>query len=158
MTAPINISLSSEAQTKELAGVIASVLTMGDVVLLNGGLAAGKTFFVRAAVAALGQYEGVSSPTYTLANLYQTPKAQVLHIDAYRLKSPAEFADLALEDELDSSITFIEWGESLKGEFGSSLSLGFTTLVEAASARSVEITGQGARGKALLDSISKALV
>jgi len=152
---PILLHLESVAQTAKLAGAFARAMQAGDVVLLTGGLAAGKTLFVREAVAALGSKDAVSSPTYTLAHIYGSPKGPVVHVDAYRLESAADFADLALEDEVEQGLAFIEWGELLAGAFESyvGLSLALDPMVE--NARTATLTAHGSRGAALLAQVLK---
>ncbi len=149
-TSPLQLRLESEADTARLAVVFARHMCAGDVLLLTGGLAAGKTFFVRAAVAALGSPDAVSSPTYTLANIYSSPKGPVVHIDAYRLDSAADFADLALEDELAQGLAFIEWGAMLASEFDDYVSLELALGPALEHARLATLTSQGPRGAALL--------
>lgn len=101
----------SEADTGRLATEIAGRLEGGDVVFLRGPLGSGKTFFVRAAAAALGVTEAVSSPSFTMGQTY-AGRLPVHHLDLYRLSSLTE------EDLIDfepffagDAITFIEWPE-----------------------------------------------
>lgn len=150
------LSLTSEAATARLAQAFAQQMQAGDVLILNGGLAAGKTFFVRAAVAALGSKDAVSSPTYTLANIYTSAIGPVVHIDAYRLESAADFADLALEDEFESGVALIEWGEMLKGEFDDYVTLELAMEPEDETARTATLSASGPRGTALLAAALKA--
>lgn len=105
------------ADTADLAGRLAAELTAGDVVLLAGGLAAGKTTFVAAVAAALDFDGPVTSPTFTLANFYAGPALTLLHVDTYRLESAADFTDLGLADFMDDAATLIEWGDLVAGEF-----------------------------------------
>lgn len=150
ITSPPPVRLESEADTTRLAVAFAHAMRAGDVVLLAGGLAAGKTYFVRAAVAALGSTDGVSSPTYTLANIYTTPKGTVLHIDTYRIETVADFADLGLEDELAHGVAFIEWGLMLEGEFNDYVSLNLALDPTCEQARTATFSARGPRGTALL--------
>jgi tRNA threonylcarbamoyladenosine biosynthesis protein TsaE len=106
-------------------GVLAQRLRAGDTVLLKGDLAAGKTTFIKAAAAALGSADVVTSPTFALAQFYRTPGARILHIDTYRLADVAEYRDLALEEYAEESITFIEWGDKIAGEFPCYLEIDF---------------------------------
>ncbi len=152
ITAPVQIRLESEADTTRLAASFARHMQAGDVLLLNGGLAAGKTAFVRAAVAARGVADAVTSPTYTLANIYSGP---IVHMDAYRLDSPADFADLALEDEFERGIAFIEWGAMLAGEFDDYISLELALLPDNENARLASLTSHGPRGAMLLAAVLK---
>jgi tRNA threonylcarbamoyladenosine biosynthesis protein TsaE len=116
-------TVHSEAQTAQIAANLATSLKAGDVVLLDGSLAAGKTFFTRALVGALESEEDVTSPTYTIANIYETAKAPVLHVDAYRLKGANEFYHLGLDDYFDTGICIIEWGSRIEGFFENPLSI-----------------------------------
>lgn len=152
MTTPLppQLRLNAEPDTARLANAFAQALGAGDVLLLGGGLAAGKTFFVRAAVAALGSQNQVTSPTYSLAHIYQSPKAPVLHIDAYRLKTRAEFTDLGLEHEQETSITFIEWGAILAGEFDRWLRLDLALDPADSHARTATFSAHGAVAHAQL--------
>jgi len=152
---PSQLRLESEADTAKLAAAFARHMRAGDVLLLTGGLAAGKTYFVRAAVAALGSPDAVSSPTYTLANIYASPKGSVVHMDAYRLESPADFADLALEDEFARGIAFIEWGAMLTGEFDDYIGLELALVPQSEHARVASFTSVGPRGAELLAQVLK---
>jgi tRNA threonylcarbamoyladenosine biosynthesis protein TsaE len=111
------ITSRGPGQTGQIAGVLARRLAAGDAVLLTGPLAAGKTTFVKAVVAALGSTDLVTSPTFTLAQFYATPGAAVLHIDAYRLDDLAEFRDLGLAEFAETAISLVEWGEKVRSEF-----------------------------------------
>ncbi|MBU2868912.1 tRNA (adenosine(37)-N6)-threonylcarbamoyltransferase complex ATPase subunit type 1 TsaE [Pacificibacter marinus] len=119
----ITLHASDEAQTTRIASLLGKQMGAGDVALLDGSLAAGKTFFIRALVGALGSSEDVTSPTYTIANIYETPKAPVLHVDAYRLETAKEFYHLGLDDYFDNAICLIEWGTRIDGFFDAPLQI-----------------------------------
>lgn len=102
---------TSAAGTQALAALIAALLEPGDVLLLSGGLGAGKTTFTKGLVAALGSDEPVTSPTFTLLRTYRTDPV-VAHVDCWRLDQLDEVADLALDEILDDGgVAVIEWGE-----------------------------------------------
>lgn len=105
------VTLNDEAATAALGARIAKGLRAGDVVALSGELGAGKTTLARAILAALGVEERVPSPTFTLVQAYETPRLSVAHVDLYRLRKPAEIAELGLEDALDEGAALIEWPE-----------------------------------------------
>ena len=122
---PLMIRTNSPAETAEAAAALAPCLRKGDVVILSGELAAGKTFFVQSLVRALGSTDDALSPTFAIANFYETPVAPFIHVDAYRLSGAKEYADLGLDEYAERSILAIEWGERLGGAFSEYLSIEF---------------------------------
>lgn len=110
------ISMTPE-QTFELGLKIGEKLTGDEVILLSGGLGAGKTLLTKGIVAALGFNEAeVSSPSFTLVNVYPTSKCNVYHIDLWRLDDEIDIiASTNLEEIIaEESVVVIEWGEKLK--------------------------------------------
>lgn len=101
----------SEEETKQLALEFLTGLNTGDVVVLNGELGTGKTFFIKKISEALGIHNA-NSPTFALVNEYHG-KVRIYHFDFYRINKEAELHDIGLEDYLadTEAITFIEWGE-----------------------------------------------
>jgi tRNA threonylcarbamoyladenosine biosynthesis protein TsaE len=83
-------------------------------VLLRGDLGAGKTTLVKGIAAAFdaAAEEDVTSPTFTLIHEYRGPRANLFHIDLYRIDTLRELETLGLDDlRSDNSILLIEWGE-----------------------------------------------
>lgn len=116
MTSEI-IFLKDELETKKLGQNLASKLVPNTVLLLKGGLGAGKTTLIQGLGEALGINEPIVSPTFTLINEYLEGKIPLYHIDLYRLNS-AEIKGLHLENywqgmEVEAGITAIEWGDLL---------------------------------------------
>lgn len=99
-----------DADAMEALGArLAAVLRVGDLVLLNGELGAGKTTLTRGLGAALGARGAITSPTFVLARTHPTASGvPLVHVDAYRLGSAAEVDDLDLD--LAGAITVVEWG------------------------------------------------
>jgi tRNA threonylcarbamoyladenosine biosynthesis protein TsaE len=97
------------------AGVnFADNLTHGDVVALLGDLGAGKTVFTKGLCVGLGCDQLVSSPSYTLVNIYQG-KFTINHLDCYRLNSCEDMNDLGPDELLyPDGVTIIEWAEKIK--------------------------------------------
>ncbi|MFL5841846.1 MAG: tRNA (adenosine(37)-N6)-threonylcarbamoyltransferase complex ATPase subunit type 1 TsaE [Thermoleophilaceae bacterium] len=106
-------SSSSPAQTEEAGARLAAELSAGDVVLVSGELGAGKTTFVRGACRALGVTATVTSPTFTIGQLY-AGSPDVAHLDLYRLDGAEPGL---LEDYLTPErIGFLEWPELAEPE------------------------------------------
>jgi tRNA threonylcarbamoyladenosine biosynthesis protein TsaE len=140
--------------TARVAAALAPHLRAGDAVLLTGELAAGKTTFVSALVAALGSTSAVSSPTFSLAQFYETPGPRVLHVDTYRLTDLTEFRDLGLDEYLDEVIALVEWGELVAGEFVDPLRMHLAASdPEDGAARTVTVRGS-ARWAPVIDALA----
>lgn len=88
-----------------------------NVILLKGNLGAGKTTFTQFLLKNLGSTDEVSSPTYAIANEYDSPKGKVFHFDLYRMKSIEEVYDIGMEEYLDNAyLCIIEWPEVYEDE------------------------------------------
>lgn len=98
---------------------IGAHLQAGNILLLNGGLGAGKTLLTKGILNALDfDIDEVTSPSFTLVNLYRTPTADVYHIDLWRLDEKSDTAsDVGLDEILaeEKTIVIIEWSEKLRG-------------------------------------------
>ncbi len=107
------------AATEDLGRRIAEELEPGDVLLLVGELAAGKTTLVRGLAHGLGaDPEGVSSPTFVLIQTYPCSRIGILrlhHVDLYRLKRRQEMVELGLEELVadPAAVTAVEWPRDL---------------------------------------------
>jgi tRNA threonylcarbamoyladenosine biosynthesis protein TsaE len=117
---------TSAEQTRRLAGALAPVCRPGDLVLLSGGLGAGKTVFAQGFASALGVEGPVTSPTFTLARQYACAAnpagiEQLVHADLYRLDTLVEVLDLALPELVDAAaVGLVEWGEVAAPALGAS--------------------------------------
>ena len=106
------IELPDEAATAALATRLARLVRRGDVIALKGELGTGKTSFARAFIRSrAGHDEDVPSPTFTLAQAYETPDLTIWHFDGYRLRDPEEAWDLGIEDAFRDAVSLIEWPE-----------------------------------------------
>jgi tRNA threonylcarbamoyladenosine biosynthesis protein TsaE len=108
------VSSSSSPEQTEAAGArLAAELQAGDVVLVSGELGAGKTTFVRGACRALGVTAKVTSPTFTIGQLY-AGQPDVAHLDLYRLEGaePGLLEDYLTPDR----VGFMEWPELAEPE------------------------------------------
>lgn len=105
-----SIKVIDELAMHQLGLNLARLLDAGDLVLLTGPLGAGKTTMTRGVGEGLGVIGTVSSPTFVIARTQKREATSVplVHVDAYRLGSPAEFDDLDID--LAHSIVLVEWG------------------------------------------------
>ena len=147
------VTCRSREETAGVAAALAPLLRVGDAMMLKGPLASGKTAFVQELVAALGSKAEVTSPTFTLANFYQTPPGTFLHIDAYRISSVAEFRDLALEDFVSESITAVEWGNIVEQDFPNALSIDFEFVENEDSSRKLTFSAAAEKWQTVLASL-----
>ena len=110
-----SLFLPDEAATDRLGAVLATRLRPRDVVALVGGLGAGKTTLARAILRAASGEPAlvVPSPTFTLAEIYDTPKGTFWHFDLYRLEAPEQVFELGWEEARADGVALIEWAERL---------------------------------------------
>lgn len=98
-------------ETRALAAALAPVMRPGDLVLLAGDLGAGKTAFVQGLGQGLGATDPITSPTFTLAQQYDSDPT-LHHVDVYRLGNLNEVLDLGLTELLDDGgVVAVEWGD-----------------------------------------------
>ncbi len=84
----------------------------GGLVLLYGGLGAGKTTFIQGLAKGLGIRRRVISPTFMIARRYKYHKSYFFHIDLYRLTDRKEVKDIGIEEIWSkNNVVVIEWPE-----------------------------------------------
>ena len=106
-----HISRSVE-NTYDLAKRIADTLEGGEVILLNGDLGAGKTTFTKGLAKALGIESEVTSPTFTIMNVYEEGRIKLNHLDMYRIEHEDDLYELGVEDAMsEDTVTVIEWNK-----------------------------------------------
>jgi tRNA threonylcarbamoyladenosine biosynthesis protein TsaE len=112
MTRRERVTRSAE-ETQALGEEIGAGLGPGAVVACVGELGTGKTSFLQGVARGLGVASDVTSPTFTLVNVYRG-RLPVHHLDAYRTDSLTEVLDLGLEEMLDGEgVTLIEWADKI---------------------------------------------
>ena len=152
-----NVFVKTIDQTIEVAKCMAPALQLGDIILLKGWLASGKTYFVKSLASALGSTNSVTSPTYAIANFYDIKIGSLLHIDVYRLSGLPEFYDLGLEEFFPDSITVVEWGEKVSEAFPTYLSIEFTHVDFEKDYRKLTFSYVGDKWHPYIESLSRQL-
>jgi len=141
---PVRLTAATDADMRRLGARLAALLAPGDLLVLTGGLGAGKTTLTQGIGAGLAVPGAVVSPTFVIARVHRGGRLPLVHADAYRLGSVAEVDDLDLDASLEESVTVVEWGEGLvEGLTGDRLEI----VIEpgADERRTVTLTGVGAR-------------
>jgi tRNA threonylcarbamoyladenosine biosynthesis protein TsaE len=119
------------------------------VVYLSGELGSGKTTFARGFARAAGVRAPVRSPTYTLLEPYPAGGGTLIHLDLYRLRSPAELDSLGLREwAAPGHVWLIEWPEHGVGRLpAADLVVAFTA---GPAGHDIEVTAGSALGAAWL--------
>ena len=115
----LSVVTNNEQETMAVGEKLAMTVGKGVVFTLVGDLGAGKTHFVKGFVKGLGSSELVTSPTFTLLNVYENGRCPVYHFDMYRLSSREEAEELGFNEYFDlknlAGIVFVEWPEQVEG-------------------------------------------
>ena len=118
----VSLTVATAAQMRALGQSLATVLRAGDLVLLSGGLGAGKTTLTKGIGDGLGVRGPITSPTFVIARVHPPVgstavtgdlRPALVHADAYRLGSVLELDDLDLDTDTAASVTVVEWGGGL---------------------------------------------
>ena len=111
----MSLSLTSLDDTAKLAETFANLLQTGDVLLLEGNIGMGKSFFARHLIqSAQDEPEDVPSPTFTIVQTYDSRLGEIWHTDLYRLAGPDDILELGLLDAFDTAICLVEWPDKLQ--------------------------------------------
>jgi len=136
------ISRSPE-ETGTLGCRLGSLLRMGDVIFLGGGLGAGKTRFAQGIAAGLGA-AGARSPSFALLHCYRA-SIPVYHADLYRLDGPSELEVLDLNETTADGVLIVEWGGLAEKEFPERLDVELVLHQASENARTIRLSPIGLR-------------
>ena len=172
--AALVLTVPAAQEMRELGRRLATALTAGDLVILSGGLGAGKTTLTQGIGEGLGVRGPITSPTFVIARVHPPlaasaglghgtaargngtaargndtvgRRAPLVHADAYRLGSVLELDDLDLDTDTASSVTVVEWGEGLaEGLSADRLEITITPVATAPDETSAAVPAAGADG------------
>ena len=107
----IELRAATAEDTRSIGEAIAPLLSAGDAIALTGELGAGKTTFAQGVARGLDFPGHVVSPTFTLVREYRSGRLPIVHADVYRLERVQDVLDLELDDEAESGVLLVEWGD-----------------------------------------------
>ncbi len=115
----LTFTTKSEEETIELGRKIGKLLKKGDIIAMQGTLAAGKTTITKGIAQALGITDTITSPTFCLISEYYG-SMPLYHFDVYRLDGTEDFINLGADDMLyGDGVSIIEWSEKIMDELPS---------------------------------------
>ncbi|HQK20826.1 MAG TPA: tRNA (adenosine(37)-N6)-threonylcarbamoyltransferase complex ATPase subunit type 1 TsaE [Polyangiaceae bacterium] len=141
------VELPTRRATTRLGRWLAQGVIAGDLVVLTGGLGAGKTFLTRSVARAMGVGPEirVTSPTFTLVHEYETVP-RLVHADLYRVSDGSEVDQLLLREmRAHGAVLFVEWGEPYLRELGGGALLVKLEMSGPSRAATLVATGPRAR-------------
>lgn len=116
----LTLNSKSSEETIEIGKKIGSLLKKGDILAMQGTLAAGKTTITKGIAESLGVTDVITSPTFCLISEYEG-KIPLYHFDVYRLEGSEDFINLGAEDMIyGDGVSIIEWSEKIMDELPSS--------------------------------------
>lgn len=125
---------------------LALSLRADDVVVLGGGLGAGKTQFAKGVAKGLGVDDEVTSPTFNILVQHVGDELPLLHFDLYRLNDEGDLEDVDFFGLIESGgASLVEWGSKFPQAMPDER-LDVNIAVAEDGSRDVTVTGQGGRG------------
>lgn len=101
--------------TWELGRRLGEQAVKGQVICLNGDLGVGKTVFTQGFADGLGINEPVSSPTFTILQIYEAGRLPLYHFDVYRIGDIEEMEEIGYEDYFfGDGVCLIEWASLIE--------------------------------------------
>lgn len=109
----LTFTTKTPEETIELGRKIGRLLKKGDIIAMQGTLAAGKTTITKGIAESLGVLDTITSPTFCLISEYEG-KMPLYHMDVYRLEGTDDFENLGTDDMLyGDGVSIIEWSEKI---------------------------------------------
>jgi tRNA threonylcarbamoyladenosine biosynthesis protein TsaE len=111
----MTIETKSEDETFALGRRLGSEAKPGDMIALLGDLGVGKTVFAKGFAQGLGITEAISSPTFTIVQIYEEGRIPLYHFDVYRIGDPEEMEEIGYEDYFfGQGVCLVEWAELIE--------------------------------------------
>lgn len=152
-----SLTTASVEQTMEVAEALAQLVVPGDVILLSGGLGAGKTAFVKGLGRGLGVTEAITSPAFVLVCSYEG-RVPLVHLDIYRLERFQEIIDLGIAELGDEDgVLVVEWGEAAAPVLPADFLHVLLELGDGDDDRHLSLACVGASWKARMDRLRRVL-
>ena len=112
----LTFTTNSAEETIALGRKIGGALTGGEIIAMQGTLAAGKTTMTKGFAESLGVADTITSPTFCLISEYEG-RLPLYHMDVYRLDGGEDFINLGVEDMMyGNGVSIIEWSEKVMDE------------------------------------------
>ena len=109
------IIIRNEQETKQFGISLAKSVKPGDVIALIGDLGTGKTALTKYIAEGLGVKERITSPTFTIVQIYEEGRIPFYHFDVYRIGCVDEMEEIGYEDYFyGNGITIIEWANLIE--------------------------------------------
>ncbi|WP_312516895.1 tRNA (adenosine(37)-N6)-threonylcarbamoyltransferase complex ATPase subunit type 1 TsaE [Anaerospora sp.] len=134
---------------------LGQLLQEGSVLCIIGDLGAGKTLLVQGIAQGLGLNEEITSPTFTVMNVYEGT-IPVYHFDLYRLESPEQLVDIGFDEYTNGGgIAIIEWPDKFPGFMPDSY-LRIELIKTGDNDRLIKVSPQGAHHHLLYEELKQA--
>lgn len=109
------IETNNAKETFELGVRIGKEVKAGDVYTLIGDLGVGKTVFTQGLAKGLEIDEPISSPTFTIVQVYEEGRLPFYHFDVYRIGDVEEMDEIGYEDYIyGQGVSLIEWSDLIE--------------------------------------------
>lgn len=104
-----------EQETRDLGRRMGGLAQAGQVYTLIGDLGVGKTVFTQGLAEGLGIGEPISSPTFTIVQVYEEGRLPFYHFDVYRIGDVGEMDEIGYEDYIyGGGVSLIEWANLIE--------------------------------------------
>ena len=155
----VSIYSTNERQTQRLGFCLGACLAIGDVVLLEGEMGAGKSVLTRAAARGMGVDGPVPSPTFTILNVHEGRTMKLYHFDLYRLEGEDALYEMGLDEFIPArdGASLIEWPQMAAEAMPEDALAVEIRYADDGMAREITLTPTGAFDAARIDEIMKML-